>query len=424
MVLQCFLGHFSTPKLNAVSTHCSHSCLWVDIFYIVIAFSDYLVITLPENMFADLLSFLSTKPEGFGFNGIARQLAQLGYTPLYTARSKNQLRLHPKTLRSLLEDAISQGLVESDYPLGKTPKGKRNLFRLTNKGIKFLTRHKIRSMWGLVGLRWAEEAWKKGYKIHFLGEFTNLEGHDGLLLAWHPGTGDVRIAEIFGVGEFQSSPEGPEYRGQYVDRKVKPDAPIRSATLRQFIKDNVEDLRNDQEVGKAVKRFYEEHNSFTAVLVPEKIHFGFPKKDRVQEIGRFGSLMFVGFKGEGDMPFIERMNIMAGGFNLSENLNLLLSYDVNLIALYSYAWLMVKRQVDPSSVDPKQLEAWLKKTWFAGFNPNITIACKNADGEGYCRKLKRKCVALEIREGKPCLNFRRCHILLNDSKNVAFHKSI
>lgn len=323
-----------------------------------------------------------------------------------------------KTLTKKKDELLEWELIY----LHKRGKRGKKIYRIAEKGLKHLTERNIRIRYGLVGLRWAEEAWKKGYRIRFLSDFTTLEGHDKLLLAWHPRTGDVRIAEIFGVGEFKPSSEGPEYRGQYVDRKMKPDAPVRSATLRQFIKDNVEDIRNDEDVGRAVRRFYEEHNSFTAVLMPKEISFGFPKKakGKVQEIGRFGGLMFVGFKGEGDMPFIERMNIMGGGFNLSENLKLMLNYDVNLFALYIYAWLKVKEQIAPNSVDPLQLEAWERKTWLAGFNPNINIACKNGDRKGYCRKLDRNCMALELREGKTFLNFKKCDILVNDASQVTF----
>lgn len=348
-----------------------------------------------------VLDTLAANPEGSHFNELKRITG-----------------LPAKTLTKKKEELVKWNMIHLH---GRGKRGKK-IYQIIEKGLQYLTKHNIRIRYGLVGLKWAEEAWKNGYKIRFLSDFTNLGGHDKLLLAWHPKTGDVRIAEIFGVGEFNPSLEGPEYRGQYVDRKVKSDAPVRSASLRQFINDNVDDLRNDREIAKVVKRFYEEHNSFTAVLMPKEISFGFPKKtkDRVQEIGRFCSLMFVGFKGEGDMPFIERMNIMAGGFNLSENLKLMLNYDVNLIALYSYAWFMVKRQIDPNSVNPKQLETWLRKTWFTGFNPQITIACKNADKNGYCRKLNKKCIALENREGKPYLNFRKCQILLNDVKQVMF----
>ena len=302
-------------------------------------------------------------------------------------------------------------------------RGKRGkkVYRVKEKGLRHLTEQNIRIRYGLIGLKWAEEAWEKGYRVRFLSDFTQMENHDGFLIAWNPNKGDVRLAEIFGVKEFCAVPGGPTYVGQFVDRKINPNGPIRSNSLQNYVVENVENLENNEEVGKAVKSFFEEHNSFIAVLLPKgKLRFGFPQRKRedLQEIGRFGSLMFVGFKGEGDMPFINRMNIVAGGFNLSENLKLLLNYDVNLIALYSYAWLMVKQQIDSDSVDREQLETWQKKTWLAGFNPKITIACKNADRGGYCKKLKRKCVAVEIREGESHLNFRACQILQNDVEQV------
>ena len=93
-------------------------------------------------MLIDMLSFLSTNPDGAGFNEIARYLAGKGFTPLYSGRhvgeSDRKFLLHPKTLRSLLKNALEEELIAAEHPLGQSPKGKRNRYLLTKKGNKRL----------------------------------------------------------------------------------------------------------------------------------------------------------------------------------------------------------------------------------------------------------------------------------------------
>jgi hypothetical protein len=48
--------------------------------------------------------------------------------------------IHPETVKSLLNFAITQELITSNYPLGRVPKGKRNTLSLTKKGKAFLTK--------------------------------------------------------------------------------------------------------------------------------------------------------------------------------------------------------------------------------------------------------------------------------------------
>lgn len=345
----------------------------------------------------DVLDALAANREGAHFNKL-----------------KNIIHLPAKTLMKKKKELEEFGLI---YLHSRGRQGKKN-YRITEKGFRYLTEYNIRIRYGLVGLKWAEEALKKGYKARFLSDFTGLEGHDKLLLAWHPIMKDVKIAEIFGVGEFGFEPSGPGYVGQYVNRKIKPDGPIRHATLRDFIKNHVKNFNDEAEIGTAVKKFFDEHNAFMAVLLPQEITFGFPKRrGRVLEVGRFSSLMFIGFKGEGDVPFIPKMDIIAGGFNLSENLKVILKYAVNLMALYTFAWLTAKQQVDPSSVNKERLNEWLKNTWLCGLNPHIEIACKNGDKNGNCKKLG-KCIALEEREKIRHLNFKKCPILIKDVEQV------
>jgi len=101
------------------------------------------VSTLNEKMLIDTLSFLSTCPEGAGFNEIARYLARRGFTPLYGGRVQSGDRstmLHPVTLTRLLENASNEEFIETDHPLGQCPKGEKNRFYLTKKGRAHLAR--------------------------------------------------------------------------------------------------------------------------------------------------------------------------------------------------------------------------------------------------------------------------------------------
>jgi hypothetical protein len=257
------------------------------------------------------------------------------------------------------------------------------------KGVKYLTQHKIRISHGLVGLTWAEKLLEKGYKIRFLKDFTHIEGQDSLLLAWHPRTADVKLAQIFGVGEFKSSPGMPGYLGEYVNREKSPKAPIRSATIQQYIKDHVKDFYDVDEVGKVVRAFYEKHNNFIAVLTPEQIDFGFPDKKeerQIQETMHSGGMVFLGFRGEGQIPFTRQVSIIAGGFTLSENLSIKLHYDVNLMAFYDLSWLLAKKLFNPGSVNQQQINALVLKTWLSWFHPETDISCRHVDAGDYCTK--------------------------------------
>jgi hypothetical protein len=185
-----------------------------------------------------ILATYAANPKGLGFNEV-----------------KDKTGIPGKTLSKKKTDLLNWKLIF--IPKKREKIGQKEICRITEKGLKQLTKYEIKARYGLVGLEWAEETWKKGYKIRFLNDFTNLEGHDKLLLAWHPRTRDVKLAEIFGVGEFKST----HYQGQYVDRKTNPNRPIRGpSTLQDFVKKNVNNFTNDQEVAKAVKKFYEKHN--------------------------------------------------------------------------------------------------------------------------------------------------------------------
>ena len=326
---------------------------------------------------------------------------------------KRELKKPAKTLAKKITELRDLRLVT--FSVGKQ---KKHIYRLTKKGANFLVKHRIRIRWGLSGLKWTEELLDKGYFVRFLSDFTGLSQHGNIIIAWHPLTKDVRLAEIFGVAEYAQ--EGnPDYIGQYVNRQIDPDKPIKESTLKQFIIENVEDLSDEKQVKKAIERFYREHNVFFAVLLPQEINFGFPaeKQRELQEIGRFGSLMFVGFKGYGQIPMVPKITICAGGFDLSENLRIKLSYYLNLLALYTVGWLVAKKTADPEGFDKQKLDEFLNKAWQSSLSHKVVLLCKNSvksERGVKCRKTGKPCVALKGTK----LDFKKCPIILEDVKQV------
>lgn len=361
----------------------------------------------------DILTFLTTKEEGHYFNEIARHLAELGHKPLSIIEGKDAL--HPKVLSKNLKNLVKEGLVESDFQPGdRSKRGRKNQYRVTKKGIKHLTRSKIRNLYGLVGIKWAEENWSKGYEIRFLNDLSHHEAHKRYLLAWNPETKDIRLAQIFGTREFSKTSGGPRYLAQYVDRKKNPKAPIRQNDFFDFIKTKVKNLENDKEIGEAVREYYDKdvHNCFFGLLSPtESIAFGFP-----QELGHFNTLTFLGFDYLKDFPIIPEITLWVGGFELSENLLVKLEYRANLEALHTFSWLSAKKAIDPVSIDPGHLEEWLKRTWISGFSPRVGIVCKNLEENERCKKQGIRCLVLENEKGER--NFSKCPILVKDLQEV------
>lgn len=114
-----------------------------------------------EKMMIDMLSFLSVNPKGLGFNEIGRALAEKGYKPLYAGKQgkgkSSKALLHPNTARRLLKGALESGLIATEYPLGKSPKGKRNRYRLTKLGRNYLAKNEA--------IRFIEDANPKEMKM-------------------------------------------------------------------------------------------------------------------------------------------------------------------------------------------------------------------------------------------------------------------
>lgn len=87
-----------------------------------------------EKMSVDVLSYLRTHTYA-GFNEIGRFLASKGYSPLYKGgHYSGGKMLHPSTTESILKHVSDELWVTSDYPLGKSNRGKPNRFSLTDRG--------------------------------------------------------------------------------------------------------------------------------------------------------------------------------------------------------------------------------------------------------------------------------------------------
>jgi DNA-binding HxlR family transcriptional regulator len=319
------------------------------------------------------------------------------------AGQANYLKLHRllggpnrATLSKKLKALEGDGLIER----AKDPRhSQRQFFRLTEKGLELASLLKIKREAGWLGLEWAGAMLEKGYRVRFMDELTGLRNHQGKLFAWHPDTGDVQIAQVFGVRVYP-----PDHIwGQYVDRERDPEKPIRHSHLLDFLRANVRDWRDEGELGEALRRFYDPqvHNSFIALLAPDPdISMGFP------EIGNFGAMTFVGLGWQKHFPFIPKMTLAVGGFHLTENLLVSLEYTVDLLALYSLSWLVAKKCIDPGSIDGVQLDAWISHLLANGVQLQPPrVICKNGDGQ-VCKKLGR------------CPGPQNCPILLDDLSEV------
>jgi hypothetical protein len=266
-------------------------------------------------MMADMLAFLLTRPEQkAGVNEIGRHLAELGHTPLcgYPKLERSRPRpmdmrmLHPKTLTTLLRTAIEQKLIKSDRPIGEAKRlrkelGKKNWIRLTRRGAKHLTEHKIRSFWGFAGFKWAEDLWKKGYEIQFLANLTGIEAHKNFLFAWHPKSKDIRILQSLNPREYKKE----SFIGFRVTRDPTTALGQRleeSNPIENFVLKEAGDELSEENVGKALRKFFDyptQHNLFVAHLVTsETVHFGMPMLANFELI----SLVGVGFQ---EVPLVD-----------------------------------------------------------------------------------------------------------------------
>lgn len=310
------------------------------------------------------------------------------------------VKRNKRTVIKRLERMEEHGLVASEHV------GKKKIYRLTEKGRDICSVLRIKAEAGAIGLEWAEEKMARGWRVRVLEELTGLSNHRKWLFAWNPETGECDLAAVFGVRSLMGKPNAPRYVAQLVDRKKSPDRPLKHAELFEFLKENVKDWGSEENIKRALKSFWDPRNfnTYICAFAPEEIRFGFP-----QEIGHFSTLMFVGFGFQEHFPFIPRMTIVAGTFNLSENLAVQLEYDMNLMMLYIFSWLVAKEAIAPGSVPEETLD----KAKVSTFDLRIGVACKNI-ADGKCKKMGIRCVA----KTNGSINFSWCPILLEEAKQV------
>jgi len=360
-------------------------------------------------MLADMLAFLSVRPEHkAGVNEIGRHLAGLGYTPLNSQevlersrpRSMQLPMLHPKALSKLLKAAAEQGLVKSDRPIGEAKRkqkglGVKNWISLTKKGTDYLFRHKVRSLYGYLGLEWADDLWKKGYEIQFLGYLTGIERQRNFLFAWHPKSKDIKILQFFSPREYKHGnligfhvTEDPMVpMGQRIEQKNP---------IEEFIVREAGEEFTEENIGRALKKFFDypkQHNLFVGQLAPsETVHFGMPMLLNFELI----SLIGVGYH---EVPLIDGLQheTVALELPISESIvgELHLKLDVGKVNRW------IKRQVKDTSsgIEPDAIN-------FIG----PELVCRHNNGKnnknGECRLgLSTKCEFARTKDGyvgPPC----------------------
>jgi predicted transcriptional regulator len=297
-------------------------------------------------------------------------------------------------------------LMERNGFVSRRKMGRKIVYHLTPLGIDACSYFKIKRETGFVGLEWAEGKLASGYKVRLLSDLTGLAQHKRWLFAWNPETGNCDLAAIFGVRSLKSKEGGPRYLAQLVDREKSPDKPLKSAEIFEYFESKVEDWNDEQAIAKTLKSFWslENFNAYLCAFVPEEVTMGFPN-----EIGHFSGLMLVGFGYQECFPFIPQMSIMAGGFNFSKNLKVLLEYNVDLNTLYNYCWLLAKSATIPGSIHEEDL----MKCYTSAFKVHTLLACKN-EQNGKCKKMDITCVAISDQG----IVFSKCPILAEEAKQV------
>jgi len=306
---------------------------------------------------------------------------------------------------------ISQLAYLERMELVKSIKAKnRKLFELTSKGKDACAYYKIRREAGYSGNEWASKMLERGYNVRFLSDFTGMDSHKRWLFAWNAHTKDVDMALIFGTRSVSREGDSPTYIAQYVDREKNQREPIRHNVLFDFVKNNVKDFNNEEQMAKALKTFWDPdtHNSFICVLLPEKVSFGIPC-----EIGHFNSMVFMGVGYQESFPFIPKMDFAAGSIDLGKNFRVNINYSINLIGQHILLWLLLKKQLDPPN-DPaerQELERMIGEAERQLFGEMVKpkVVCKHGIADG-CRKMGIRCVALEKGE----VDVRKCPILMDE----------
>jgi len=339
--------------------------------------------------------------------------------PLWLNEIQRKTRRNKRYVMNQLEYLQKQGLIRS------WKERKRKFYEVTPKGTSACVYYRIRREAGYSGIEWAKKMFERGYNIRFLSDFTGMGSHKRWLFAWNPLNGDCDLALIFGVKSVKSKTDSPGYVAQYVDREKDPEKPLRSDALFDFVKSNVKNFDDEEQIAKALKTFWDPsvHNSFLCILLPpEDITFGFP-----HEIGHFNSMAFMGFGYQESFPFIPKMNFISGVLNLGKNFRVKIDYNMNLILQHCLLWLELKREFDPPAEfgQKKALKEKInemRKLLLEGSEGEdekrdpivkIGIGCRNVDGSN-CKKMEMSCVAIE--NGK--IDFKKCPILMNEIKKV------
>lgn len=346
----------------------------------------------------DLLSFLSTKEKGAFFNEIARYLCKKGHTPL-DARGKG---LHPKKLTQLLRRAYGEGLIISDKKPGRGARtGSKNPYKLSKRGARYLKNHKIRNLFGRVGIEFAEEMYKQGYDVEFLNVLSEVKEHENILFAWHPKKRDVKLCVLFPAKRFD----------KYVGFKTKgKDQPILTHDLKDYLKIQVRDFSNLEEISKALKSFYDypnTHDAYFAQTSPtDQIHFGLPVISINPSYTAFACVAY-----HKDPPPVKMEGALTiFGWDEAEHLKLRCSMELEFQTLYEEATSLI---LNIKSLTKKPFRIRLKPT------------CIDLRKDGACAHYSnsRKCAMKELLdEGINELEaIKSCEVLVKDLENI--HKA-
>jgi DNA-binding MarR family transcriptional regulator len=293
---------------------------------------------------------------------ILKQLAE-------ASRRFNELckavNLHPEIVKREL------GRLSEEKLVNWTADGSRRPISITRKGKDRLASARISNDAEKLGLAWIEERRERGFIVRYLSDLTEIPKHREFLFAWNPRTRETELAEIFGVRNFDMN----NYFGQYVDRGKKPDGPIRMSHLQPFLKEEVKDFNNTDDVSAALKKFYnlETHNSFFGAMAgpSEGVSFGFPDL-----IGNFSAGLFYGLGYQVEWPFVGKTSAMLGKIQVPNLADFEVTGFLNFNKLYEAAIALFIAQGDPTK------EEAVEKLIREAFKVEIKVTAKKLSLEG------------------------------------------
>lgn len=299
-----------------------------------------------------------------------------------------------------------QELQEEGFIEYKALKNKK-IYYLTDKGKQVTSLFKIKEEYGHIGEKWAEDKHNEGYNVRFLSDLTGDSRHQNWIFAWHPFTKDIDLVRNMGFRSLKDN--GSFYRAQYVDRSVDKDKPIRDAELFSYISESLGDKWDEESLSQVLKDFWslENHNSFVCLLAPpDESDFAFPS-----DIGRQALMTFIGLGHQLEFPFIPKLSVFSGGFNMSDNLKANFIYESDLMAARKFCKIFLQNMVFPDSVSEEDVMKLFRNSFTSPFAPVLRATCVNICEDGVtCRKMGVKCMALLDN----MIDFSKCHILQND----------